>query len=75
SRAYPKLTFVAGELPNLPYPDGTFDAGTANFVINHTNDPRASVRELARVLAPGGTAAITIWPASVSPMNALWNEV
>jgi SAM-dependent methyltransferase len=75
SRAHPKLTFVAGELPNLPYPNGTFDAGTANFVINHTNDPRASVRELSRVLAPGGTAAITIWPGSVSPMNALWNEV
>lgn len=75
SRAHPKLAFVAGELPNLPYPDGIFDAGTANFVINHTKDPRASVREVARVLAPGGTAAITIWPASVSPMNALWNEV
>ena len=30
-------------LPELPFEDGTFDAVTANFVVNHVADPRAAV--------------------------------
>lgn len=73
--AHPQIAFVPGELPNLPYAGGTFAAATANFVINHTADPRASVREVIRVLAPGAPAVITIWPSSMSSMNVLWNDV
>lgn len=52
---------VQAALPELPFPDGTFDAVTANFVVNHVPDPRAAVRELARVTRPGGRVAATIW--------------
>lgn len=38
----------------LPLPDASFDAVTANFVVNHLSDPRAGVEEIARVLRPGG---------------------
>jgi len=55
---------ICAALPNLPVPSGSFDAVTANFVVNHTDDPRAAVRELARVVRPGGRVATTIWPAS-----------
>ncbi|MGO1949364.1 MAG: class I SAM-dependent methyltransferase [Mycobacteriaceae bacterium] len=48
---------------DLPFPDASFDAVTANFVVNHLPDPRAGLREMARVLEPGGPAAMTIWPA------------
>ena len=54
---------IRAALPNLPLRSGTFDAVTANFVINHTDDPRAATRELARLLRPGGRLAATIWPA------------
>lgn len=59
----------------MPFTAGQFDAVTANFVVNHTPDPRASVRELVRVTRPGGRLALTIWTAVVGPMNQLWNEV
>jgi SAM-dependent methyltransferase len=43
---------AAGE--RLPYPDGAFDAILSNEVIEHVQDDRAAVAEMARVLRPGG---------------------
>jgi Methylase involved in ubiquinone/menaquinone biosynthesis len=60
-------------LPDLPYPDGEFDAVTANFVVNHLSDPRAGLRELRRVCAGGGRCALTIWPGSPAGMNGFWS--
>ncbi|MGD9958698.1 class I SAM-dependent methyltransferase [Nocardioides sp.] len=54
---------IEARLPDLPFDGSTFDAVTANFVINHVPDPRAAVRELARVTCPGGRVAITVWTA------------
>jgi SAM-dependent methyltransferase len=62
-------------LPHLPFPQGQFDAVAANFVVNHTPDPRVSVRELARVTRPGGQVALTVWTATPGPLNQLWNDV
>ncbi|WP_167202553.1 class I SAM-dependent methyltransferase [Actinomyces respiraculi] len=58
-------------LPDLPYPNGAYGAVCANFVINHVEDPRACVRELARVAAPGARVAMTIWPAAGAGWNPL----
>ena len=63
SRAAVPGCAVEASLPDLPFHEGTFDAVTANFVINHVRDPRAAMRELARVTRPGGRVAVTIWPA------------
>jgi SAM-dependent methyltransferase len=62
-------------LPDLPFGDGTFDAVLANFVVNHLPDPRAGVRELARVTAPGGRVGVTIWPAGQNTQSRLWAAV
>ncbi len=43
-----------GELAECRYPDGTFDAVHCWHVIEHVRDPVALVREIRRVLAPGG---------------------
>ncbi len=51
----------SGSVLDLPFPDGHFDAAVANFVINHVPDPRLGVREIARVLRPGGEVGLTIW--------------
>lgn len=58
---HPTVRVVDGALPSLPFPDAAFDAVTANFVLNHVSEPRASAAELVRVAAPGATLVATIW--------------
>jgi SAM-dependent methyltransferase len=65
---------VAG-LPDLPHADDGFDVVTANFVLNHVDDPRAGARELARVAAPGGVVRATIWGSTPPPQALMWNEL
>ncbi|MFF4837834.1 class I SAM-dependent methyltransferase [Streptomyces sp. NPDC001315] len=48
-------------LPELPFPDGEFDAVVGNFVLNHVGRPRTALTELRRVLRPGGRLAVTLW--------------
>lgn len=71
----PPVGFVAGALPALPFGDGVFGAVGANFVVNHTDDPRAAVVELARVCLVGGRVALTVWPERLIAVNQLWNDV
>jgi SAM-dependent methyltransferase len=56
---------VAAEAPNLPFHDGAFDVVTAYDIVEHVEDDRAFVADLARVLAPGGALAIHVpaWPS------------
>ena len=75
AQQHPDVSFVQGALPRLPFACSAFDAAAANFVVNHTADPRVSIRELARMLVPGGRLALTLWTAGVSPLNQLWDDV
>ncbi|HEY2773483.1 MAG TPA: class I SAM-dependent methyltransferase [Candidatus Binatia bacterium] len=56
---------VAAEAPQLPFRDASFDIVTAYDVIEHVDDDRGFVRELARVLVPGGALAVHVpaWPS------------
>jgi ubiquinone/menaquinone biosynthesis C-methylase UbiE len=47
-------TAVQGDALALPYADGTFDRVIASEVLEHIPDDVAAMRELARVLKPGG---------------------
>ncbi|MEU4238452.1 methyltransferase domain-containing protein [Actinoplanes sp. NPDC026619] len=42
----------------LPFVDGSFDTVVANHMLYHVDDPAAALRELARVLRPGGRIAV-----------------
>jgi SAM-dependent methyltransferase len=51
---------VQGDALHLPFPDGTFDRVIASEVLEHIPDDVAAMTELARVLRPGGTMAVTV---------------
>ena len=45
---------VKGDIKKLPFKDGTFNVITANMVFEHLKEPKAQLREICRVLKPGG---------------------
>jgi 2-polyprenyl-6-hydroxyphenyl methylase/3-demethylubiquinone-9 3-methyltransferase len=64
---------TGGQLERLPFADGAFDAVVAADVLEHVPDLPAVVRELSRVLVPGGSLAFdtinrTVW----AWFTALW---
>lgn len=52
------VTWRLGDVLPLPYPDANFSIVTARFAFHHFLDPRAVLREMARVCAPGGRVAV-----------------
>jgi SAM-dependent methyltransferase len=90
TRRVPGLRFRVGALPSLPYDDGTFDAVTANFVINHVARPAPGARlppeqdfersgtGLASLPEANGLADVTAsrinWTFSITP-EELWSGV
>jgi SAM-dependent methyltransferase len=61
SRRYSELPFVRARAEELPFGDGELEAVVANFLLVHVAEPERVVAELARVLASGGGAAVTVW--------------
>ena len=55
-----KAQVVVGDALALPYPDEAFDSVIASEVLEHIPDDAAAIAELARVLRPGGTLAVTV---------------
>jgi ubiquinone/menaquinone biosynthesis C-methylase UbiE len=53
-----RVTFTVGDVARLPYPDGTFDLVVSSMSQHHWRDVRGGVREVRRVLRPGGRAWI-----------------
>jgi SAM-dependent methyltransferase len=59
----------------LPWPDGAFDAALSSLVIGFMADPEQGVREMARVVRPGGTVAICMWDLAgngMTMLNTFW---
>lgn len=56
SRGAVNVVAAAGEA--LPFRTGSLDVVVLNEVIEHVTDDRATMREVGRVLAPGGTCVI-----------------
>lgn len=49
-----RITITAGDAYRLPFPDASFDAAVCIRVIHHFEDPGPAIRELGRVVRPGG---------------------
>jgi ubiquinone/menaquinone biosynthesis C-methylase UbiE len=53
-------TALSADATRLPFPDGAFDAVIAAEILEHIPDDAAAMAEIARVLRPGGTVAVTV---------------
>jgi demethylmenaquinone methyltransferase/2-methoxy-6-polyprenyl-1,4-benzoquinol methylase len=49
-----RVQLVQGRAEHLPFPDQTFDAVVFTYLLRYVQDPDATIRELCRVLKPGG---------------------
>ncbi|MBX3461781.1 MAG: bifunctional demethylmenaquinone methyltransferase/2-methoxy-6-polyprenyl-1,4-benzoquinol methylase UbiE [Planctomycetes bacterium] len=50
--------FLVGDALALPFADATFDFATVAFGIRNVSDPAAGLREMARVVRPGGRVVV-----------------
>ena len=52
------VQFEVADAMNLPYPDHTFDISSISFGIRNVDDPSIALKEMARVVKPGGKVMI-----------------
>jgi demethylmenaquinone methyltransferase / 2-methoxy-6-polyprenyl-1,4-benzoquinol methylase len=73
-----QIEWVQGDVLALPFDDAAFDAATIGFGIRNVDDLDAGLRELARVVRPGGRLAvleITRPRGVLRPFFRLWFDV
>jgi demethylmenaquinone methyltransferase/2-methoxy-6-polyprenyl-1,4-benzoquinol methylase len=75
ARKSESVEWVRGDLLALPFEDGSFEAATVGFGIRNVEDLESGLRELARVLGPGGRLGcleITRPRGALKPFFRLW---
>jgi demethylmenaquinone methyltransferase/2-methoxy-6-polyprenyl-1,4-benzoquinol methylase len=69
-----RITLVQGQAERLPFADGEFDHLTFTYLLRYVDEPEATLRELARVVAPGGRiASLEFGEPAREPWHALWS--
>ncbi len=58
-QAYDQVSYFQGESQNLPIPDASVDYVFANMYLHHVESPLATIKEMVRILKPGGRLVIT----------------
>lgn len=60
---FPDATIAQADIGQPPFADGTFDFVVSIGVLHHTPDTRRHFERLVRLLKPGGTICIWVYPA------------
>jgi ubiquinone/menaquinone biosynthesis C-methylase UbiE len=63
ARVAPEIEWRQGAAESLPYADASFQAVVSQFGLMFFSDQQAALREMMRILAPGGHLAIAVWGA------------
>jgi ubiquinone/menaquinone biosynthesis C-methylase UbiE len=58
-KEFANVTFQQAEGSSLPMPEDSLDAVFANMYLHHVSEPLEAIREMARLLSPGGRLVIT----------------
>jgi SAM-dependent methyltransferase len=74
ARLAPGISWHRGSAEQLPFPDATFDAVVSQFGLMFFPDRPRTLREMWRVLRPGGRMAVAVW-ASLEETPAYAAEV
>lgn len=54
----PLIDFVRADAMDLPFGDGAFDSATMSYGLRNVQDPHRALRELRRVVRPGGRVVV-----------------
>jgi len=57
----PRISFERADACALPFPDAAFDRSLALLVLHFVPETEQAVREMCRVVRPGGVVAATVW--------------
>src|SRR5205807_9338706 len=67
------IPLVRGRAESLPFPDESFDHVTFTYLLRYVDDPAATMRELARVVRPGGRIVALDFGVPRNPLlRAMW---
>ncbi len=76
SKGITNITFRSADVAALPFEDASFDLITSRVSAHHYADPRAALREAARVLRPGGSMLLIDTVAPEDPaLDTFYNAV
>lgn len=59
----PAVRFQQGDAQSLPFDAASFDSVVCGYGLMHLPEPATAMREMLRVLRPGGRAALSVWDA------------
>jgi demethylmenaquinone methyltransferase/2-methoxy-6-polyprenyl-1,4-benzoquinol methylase len=68
-----RVQLIEGQAEALPFEDGSFDALTFTYLLRYVDDPPSTMRELARVVRPGGrVASLEFGVPPLAPARWAW---
>src|SRR3954471_1497305 len=74
---HPGVQVELAAAEHLPFADDAFDIALAQLVVHFMADPVAGLREMGRVVRPGGTVAACVWDThgGTAPLSQFWDAV
>lgn len=74
-RSYPEIDFRVADAADLPFDDESFDAVVMGFALFLLAEPDKALREVRRVLVPGGRASFSVWDWPVPGFDLFYSAM